>query len=256
MLFDTHTHLNDVAFEAEIPEAVQRAKEHDVSRMAVVGFDEETIKRAMALSKDYSEVYNILGWHPTEAIHFSEKNEEWLWSLFDQPKIVAVGEMGLDYHWDTSPKNVQADVFRRQLRMAKQMKLPVSIHMRDATEDTYRILKEEHVEDIGGIMHTFGETPLWMERFLDLNMHISISGVVTFKKAFDVHEAAKTAPIDRLLIETDAPYLAPVPYRGKRNEPAYVQYVAKEIAKLRDMSYEEIGGITMANANRLFGLTE
>lgn len=126
--------------------------------------------------------------------------------------------------------------------------------MRDAIEDTYQILKEEHVEDIGGIMHSFSGDTLWMERFLDLGMHISLSGVVTFKKAVEVHEVAKAVPFDKLLVETDAPYLTPVPYRGKRNEPAYVKYVAEEIAKLRNISYEEVAQQTTTNANRLFRL--
>ncbi|SFH79533.1 TatD family hydrolase [Pisciglobus halotolerans] len=254
MLFDTHTHLNADQFEGEEAEAVERAKAHDVTRMAVVGFDQKTIKKSLALSRDYDGIYSIIGWHPTESYAYTDQVEEKLMELLQQPKIVAMGEMGLDYHWPDSTKEEQFTAFRRQIRVAKELKLPITIHNREATEDVYQILKEEHIEDIGGIMHSFGEDTYWMERFLDLGMHISLSGVVTFKNAPEVREVAKAVPFDKLLIETDAPYLAPVPYRGKRNEPAYVKYVAEEVAKQRGISYEEVGQQTTANALRLFGI--
>lgn len=165
-----------------------------------------------------------------------------------------MGEMGLDYHWMEDPKEVQQDVFRRQIRVAKSMNIPITVHNRESTEDVYRILKEENIQDVGGIMHSFNLDPEWMDRFLDLNMHISFSGVLTFKKALEVKESAKLVPLDRVLIETDAPYLSPQPHRGKRNEPSYVRFVAEELATLRDMSFDEVAKITTENANRLFGL--
>lgn len=254
MLFDTHTHLNDAAFDEEIPEAVERARENDVANMAIVGFDEKTIEKSLKLSQDYAELYSIIGWHPTEAYLYTDEIETKLIQQLQLPKVVAMGEMGLDYHWDTSPHDVQKTVFRRQMKIAKELNLPISIHTRDAIEDTYQILKEEHVEDIGGIMHSFSGDVEWMERFLDLGMHISMSGVVTFKKAVEVHEVAQKVPFDRLLVETDAPYLSPVPFRGKRNEPAYVKYVAERVAELRGISYEEVAKQTTTNAKKLFRL--
>ena len=254
MLFDTHTHVNAEEFDNEVPETVQRALENDVTRMAVVGFDTKTIEKSLALSKEYKEIYSIIGWHPTESYLYTEEIEEKLYHQLQLPKVVTMGEMGLDYHWDTSPKDVQKDVFHRQIQIAKELKMPISIHMRDSIEDTYQLMKKEHVEDIGGIMHSFSGDTLWMERFLDLGMHISVSGVITFKNAPEVREVAKAVPFDKLLIETDAPYLAPMPFRGKRNEPAYVKYVAEEVAKQRGMSYEEVAKQTMQNANRLFRL--
>lgn len=254
MLFDTHTHLNAAQFNDDIPETIKKAAEHDVTRMAVVGFDTPTIDKSLALSQEYDHIFSIIGWHPTESHSYTDAIEEKLYHQLQLPKIVAMGEMGLDYHWPDSTKEEQFEAFRRQIRVAKELKLPVSIHNREATEDVYKILKEEHIEDIGGIMHSFGESVDWMERFLDLGMHISLSGVVTFKNAPEVREVAKAVPFDRLLIETDAPYLAPMPFRGKRNEPAYVKYVAEEIAKQRGISYEEVGQQTTINANRLFGL--
>lgn len=256
MLFDTHTHINVEQFKGEEKEVIDRARENDVSRMAVVGFDTETIQKSLELSHSYEGVYSIIGWHPTEAGTYSDHVEERLLIQLADPKVVAMGEMGLDYHWNTSPKTVQQDVFRRQIRVAKEMDLPVSIHNRDATEDNYKVLKAEHAGDTGGIMHSFNLNPYWMEKFLDIGMHISLSGVVTFKNAPDVRKVAQLAPFEKLLIETDAPYLAPMPNRGKRNEPAYVRYVAETIARERGLSYEEIAEQTTENALRLFKLTD
>lgn len=256
MIFDTHTHLNAAQFNEDIPETIHRAKELGVSKMAVVGFDTPTIEKSLALSHEYQDIYSIIGWHPTEAGSYTHEIEENLQQQLTLPKVVALGEIGLDYHWMEDPKDVQEKVFRRQIAIAKEMKLPISIHTRDALEDTYRILKDCKVEDIGGIMHSFSGDSTWMERFLDLGMHISFSGVVTFKKAIEVQEACRLVPFDRLLVETDAPYLAPVPYRGKRNEPGYTRYVVEKIAELREVSFEEAAKSSYQNAMKLFGLAD
>src|SRR5690625_2316784 len=256
MLFDSHVHLNVKQFAEDEAEVIQRAKEHGVSRIAVVGFNHETIAKALELSKSYEGIYPIVGWHPTEAGSYSDEVEEKLIHLLQTEKIVAMGEMGLDYHWMEDPKPVQIEAFRRQIRVAKELDIPITVHNRDSTEDVYQVLKEEHVGDVGGIMHSFNLTPEWQERFLDLGMHISYSGVLTFSNAPEVKESAKVVPLDKVLIETDAPYLSPMPYRGKRNEPSYVRFVAEELAELREMSVEEIAKITTKNANQLFKLTE
>lgn len=256
MLFDTHCHINVDAFEDDLEAVLQRAEEAGVERFAVVGFDAQTIKKSLALSQEYPQIYSIIGWHPTEAASYDARVQESLEALLEHDKVVAMGEMGLDYHWDTAPHSVQGKVFRQQIAVAKQHQLPISIHMRDAIDDTYRILREEDVSNIGGIMHSYSGDVAYMERFLDLGMHISLSGVVTFKKAKDVHGVAKAVPLDRLLIETDAPYLAPVPHRGHRNEPAYVKHVCERIAELRGISPEEVAEATTRNANKLFRLEE
>ncbi|HLR91964.1 MAG TPA: TatD family hydrolase [Atopostipes sp.] len=256
MLFDSHVHLNVKQFAEDEAEVIQRAKEHGVSRIAVVGFNHETIAKALELSKSYEGIYPIVGWHPTEAGSYSDEVEEKLIHLLQTEKIVGMGEMGLDYHWMEDPKPVQIEAFRRQIRVAKELDIPITVHNRDSTEDVYQVLKEEHVGDVGGIMHSFNLTPEWQERFLDLGMHISYSGVLTFSNAPEVKESAKVVPLDKVLIETDAPYLSPMPYRGKRNEPSYVRFVAEELAELREMSVEEIAKITTKNANQLFKLTE
>ncbi|WP_167629102.1 TatD family hydrolase [Listeria valentina] len=254
MLFDTHVHLNDEAFRDDLEDVILRAKENDVSKMAVVGFNKDTIERALELAEKYDFIYLILGWHPTDAIDFTDQDLDWLRELTKHPKMVALGEMGLDYHWDTSPKEVQFEVFRKQIRLAKEVDLPIVIHNREATEDVVRILREEHAEEVGGIMHCFGETVEVMEECLALNFYISFGGTVTFKNAKLPKIAAEKVPLDKFLIETDAPYLAPHPNRGKRNEPAYVKLVAEKIAELKEIEYEEIARLSMNNANKLFHL--
>lgn len=254
MIFDTHTHLNVPQFADDLEAVIERARELDVTEMAVVGFDTPTIEKSLALSQRYATIYSIIGWHPTEAGSYTTEVEKKLQHLLQSEKVVALGEIGLDYHWMEDPKDVQEKVFRRQIAIAKEMNLPISIHTRDAIEDTYRILKSEGVHTIGGIMHSFSGDDEWAKRFLDLGMHISFSGVVTFKKAIDVQAAAKIVPLDKLLVETDAPYLAPVPYRGKRNEPGYTHYVVDKLAELCESSYEQIANQTRENAHRLFRL--
>ena len=256
MIFDSHTHLNAEQFNDDIPETIERAKELGVTKMAVVGFVTPTIEKSLQLSHDYSNIYSIIGWHPTEAGSYTKDIEKKLQEQLTMPKVVALGEIGLDYYWMEDPKEVQAEVFRRQIAIAKEMNLPISIHTREALADTYQILKEEDIRDIGGIMHSFSGDFEWAKRFLDLGMHISFSGVVTFKKAQDVQEAATHVPLDRLLVETDAPYLAPVPYRGKRNEPGYTRYTVEKIAELRNLPIEEVALQTWKNAHRLFRIAE
>lgn len=256
MLFDTHAHLNVAQFAKDEAKVIQQANDQGVSRIAVVGFDHETIAKALELSKTYSGIYPIIGWHPTEAGSYTDAIEATLIDLIQNEGIVAMGEMGLDYHWMEDPKEVQIEAFRRQIRVAKELNIPITVHNRDSTEDVYRVLKEEHVGDIGGIMHSFNLSPEWQERFLDLGMHISYSGILTFKNAPEVRESAKVVPLDKMLIETDAPYLAPMPHRGKRNEPGYVRYVAEELARVRGMSFEEVAKITTDNANKIFRLKE
>lgn len=254
MLFDTHTHLNVDDFDQDRPETIERARQAGVHGFALVGFNYNTITRAQEMINENADMVGIYGWHPTEAGDYNKEAEEFLLKALEGPKVVAVGETGLDYHWETSPHEVQEKVFRRQLAIAREMKLPIVIHNRDATEDCYRILKDEKVGEFGGIMHSFGETPEWAEKFLDLGMHVSFSGVSTFKKTTEVREAAKLVPDNRILIETDSPYLAPVPKRGKRNESAFVAYVAETLAQTRETSVEAFEDLTFQNACDLFKL--
>src|SRR5699024_4026433 len=221
-------------------------------RMVIVGFDEDTIPLSIEIAETYDEVYAAVGWHPVDAIHYEDHHLDWLESLTEHPKVVALGEMGLDYHWDTSPKQVQEEVFRKQIRLAKKLSMPIIIHNREATADIIRILQEEKAEEVGGIMHCFSGTVEDVQPCLDMNFYISMGGPVTFKNGHEAKRVAKMVPSDRLLIETDAPYLAPHPNRGKRNEPAYVRLVAEEIAQRQNLDYEKLYNITTENALKVF----
>ena len=252
MLFDTHVHLNDDQFDDDLEEVIERARLNGVERMVVVGFDEKTIKRAMELIDTYDFMYAAIGWHPVDAIDLTDSYLDWIEELTAHPKVVAIGEIGLDYHWDKSPKDIQQAVFRRQIQLAKKLDLPIIIHNREATEDVVTILEEEGAAEVGGIMHCFSGSPETAKRCLEMNFYISLGGPVTFKNAVKPKEVAKEVPLDRLLIETDCPYLAPHPYRGKRNEPSYVKLVAEQIADLKEISFDEVARATTENANRLF----
>lgn len=254
MLFDTHTHINIADFDADRDQVIQRAHEVGVTGFAIVGFDVDSITRAQKLAADNKDMVSIIGWHPVQASEYTPAIEQYLLQSLANDRVVALGETGLDYYWPDSPRDVQARVFRRQIAIARERHLPIVIHNREATADVYRILKEEKINDIGGIMHSFGEDVEWAEKFLDLGMHLSFSGVATFKKTAAVRAAAEFTPTDKILIETDAPYLAPVPKRGKRNEPAYVAYVNDCLAEVRGVPAEVFAAQTFNNACRLFQL--
>ena len=222
--------------------------------MLVVGFDRPTITRAMELIQEYDFLYAAVGWHPVDAIDMTDADLDWIESLAAHPKVVAIGEMGLDYHWDKSPKDIQMEVLRKQIRLAKKVKLPIIIHNREATADILTILNEENAAEVGGIMHCFSGSAETAKVCLEMNFYISLGGPVTFKNAKKPKEVAAEVPLDRLLIETDCPYLAPHPFRGKRNEPAYVKLVAEQIATIKQIPVEEVSRITTENAKKLFGM--
>ncbi|WP_050613560.1 TatD family hydrolase [Bacillus testis] len=254
MLIDTHVHLNAEQYNEDLEEVIERAQAEGVKTMVVVGFDTETITRAIELAEKYPFLYASVGWHPVDAIDMTDEDLKWLEELASHPKVVALGEMGLDYHWDKSPKDIQKEVFRKQIALAKKVKLPIIIHNREATQDVMDILKEEGAEEVGGIMHCFSGSEEIAKECMKMNFYISFGGPVTFKNAKNVKEVAAQIPLDRLLVETDCPYLTPHPFRGKRNEPAYVKLVAEEIAALKDVPFEKIAEITTANAKKLFGI--
>jgi TatD DNase family protein len=254
MLFDTHAHLNAEQYNDDLNEVMERAQAAGVSNIVVVGFDRMTINRAMELAEAHEFIYACVGWHPVDAIDMTEEDLKWIEELASHPKVVALGEMGLDYHWDKSPHDIQKEVFRKQIRLAKKVKLPIVIHNRDATSDIVEILKEEGADEVGGIMHCFSGSVEIAKQCLDMNFYISLGGPVTFKNAKKPKEVALEVPLDKLLIETDCPYLTPHPYRGQRNEPSYVKLVAMEIAEIKGITFEEIAKATSDNAKRLFGI--
>lgn len=255
MYIDTHVHLNADQYEEDIDEVIQRALEAGVEKMVVIGFDRKTILRAMELTDQHTFIYAVVGWHPVDAIDCTEEDLKWIEALAEHPKVVGIGEIGLDYHWEKSPKNTQQELFRKQIRLAQKVNLPIIIHNRDATADVVRILKEEEAEKTGGIMHCFSGSVETANECINMNFMISLGGPVTFKNAKTPKEVATEISLDHLLIETDAPYLAPHPYRGKRNEPAWVTLVAEEIARLKDIPVEEVAKKTTANALEIFNIT-
>lgn len=252
MLIDTHVHLNADQYEEDVHEVIQRAQQAGVKEMIVVGFDRKTIERAFDLAEQYSFIYLVIGWHPVDAIDCTPQEFEWFASLVKHPRVVGIGETGLDYHWDKSPKEIQKTLFRKQIQLAKQENLPIIIHNRDATADVVQILQEEDAAQVGGIMHCFSGSVETAKQCIRMNFYISLGGPVTFKNARMPKEVATEIPLHHLLIETDAPYLAPHPYRGKRNEPAFVKLVAEEIARLKEVPFEEVAKMTTANARSLF----
>ncbi|MFC5543244.1 MAG: TatD family hydrolase [Bacilli bacterium] len=254
MFIDTHVHLNADQFQEDLQEVIDRAHAAKVEKMIVVGFDRKTIERAMELVEKYESLYAVIGWHPVDAIDCTEEDLAWIEELTHHPKVVGIGETGLDYHWDKSPKEIQQELFRKQIRLAQKTNLPIIIHNREATGDVVRILREENAKTVGGIMHCFSGSVETALECIKMNFMISLGGPVTFKNARMPKKVAKEIPLEHLLIETDAPYLAPHPYRGKRNEPSLVPLVAEEIARLKEIPVEEVAKATTENAKKLFKL--
>ncbi|MCJ1996311.1 TatD family hydrolase [Lactococcus piscium] len=254
MIFDTHTHLNADNFTGREAQEIEKAREFGVTKLNIVGFDTPTIEKSLALAAEFDNLYATIGWHPTEAGSYTPEIEKMLVSHLADPKVIALGEIGLDYHWMSDEKAVQESVFRRQIQLSKTHNLPFMVHTRDALADTYEIIKSEGVGPRGGIMHSFSGSYQDAMKFIDLGMLISFSGVVTFKKSLELQEAAKLLPLDKLLVETDAPYLAPMPFRGRENTPAYTKFVVEKIAELREISSDEVANATYQNALKVFDI--
>ncbi|WP_248929111.1 TatD family hydrolase [Paenibacillus hamazuiensis] len=254
MLIDTHTHLNARQFDEDRQEVIERAIQNGISRIVNVGFNRETIPSSIQLAEQYEFIYSTVGWHPTDAVDMTEEDLAWIESLCSHPKVVAIGEIGLDYYWDTSPKDVQHRVFREQIRLARKVGKPIVIHNRDAHQDIVKILQEEKASEVGGVMHCFSGSWETAKQCLDMNFYISFGGPITYKNAKQPKEVLAQVPMDRLLIETDAPYLTPHPFRGKRNETGYVRLVAEAAAEIKGIPLENLAHVTTVNAITLFGI--
>lgn len=255
MLFDTHVHLNSKPFIDDIDNVIKLIKENNVSKMVCIGYDLESSLTAIDLSYRYPGlIYAAIGYHPNDCNDLSEEDLERLENMLDEPVVVALGEIGLDYHWDTVEPKVQKEFFIKQIRIAKKKNKPIIIHNRDATQDVFNILKKEDISSIGGIMHSYSSSLEMAQEFIKLNMMISISGVITFKNARKTREVVEKIALDKLLIETDCPYLTPEPYRGKTNYPHYTYYVAKKIAEIKNISIDEVIETTYKNAFKVFNL--
>ncbi|MBM4119592.1 MAG: TatD family deoxyribonuclease [Nitrospira sp.] len=260
MLIDTHTHLDDPRYDDDREAMITRARDAGVEAFLTIGCDLATSTAAVELAARYPFVYAAIGVHPHEVRHIAANWYEELRRLAQHPKVVAYGEIGLDYHYNHSPPTLQRERFREQIALARDLNLPIIVHTREAQEDTIAILKEERAGTAGGVFHCFTGDAWLAKDGLDLGFYLSFSGVVTFPNATMLREIVKTVPMDRVLIETDCPYLTPAPHRGKRNEPAYVKLVAETIATVKStespISAEEVGRLTSANARRLFALPD
>lgn len=252
MLVDTHCHIHDARFDEDREEVLKRARTAGVKAMISIGCDLETTKRAKALAQTHDDVYFSAGYHPHEAKEASEAELLELEHLAAHPKCVAIGECGLDYHYDHSPRDIQNQIFRAQIALAVRMKKALVIHVRDAFDDCLALLAAHDTSQIAVVIHCFTGTVEVAQKMLERGFYLSISGIVTFKDPGALEQVVAFAPLDRLLIETDAPYLAPLPYRGKRNEPAHVSVVADKVAALKGLSRAELEDALLTNARRVF----
>ena len=258
MFIDSHAHIDGPEFDADRGEVIERAQAAGVSVVLNIGTGDphsDAFERAVELSKKYESVYTGIGTHPHDARLYDDAAEEKIKKLINNERVIAWGEIGLDFHYDNSPRDVQVDVFKRQLHAARECDLPVVIHTREAETETIEILRSQYAgAQRRGIFHCFSGSMELAQQAIEIGFMISFSGIVTFKKAGELREVAKQVPLDRLLIETDCPYLSPIPYRGKRNEPAYVVEVARCLAGLHGMVIDEMGHVTSENFQQFFRL--
>ncbi len=251
MIFESHVHFDDEAFKEDREAAIKRAREAGVEKLVNIGASMETSRRSLELSKQYDFMYTTIGVHPYDVPEMKEKHLEILLAMATYEKVVAIGEIGLDYHYDNISKTVQKLWFREQLNIARDLNLPVVIHSRDAAQDTYEILQDYELD---GVIHCYSYSPEMAKKFVDLGYYIGVGGVVTFKNAKNLVQTVKEIPLEKILVETDAPYLAPEPKRGKRNESAYLPYIIEKIAEIKGIDKEIVEDITYRNGIKLYKL--
>ncbi|SKC83515.1 TatD family hydrolase [Maledivibacter halophilus] len=256
MLFDSHAHLDGERFDKDRDKVVERAKASGISYIMNPGADFESSVKAVELASKYDMIYAAVGVHPHDTKDMDDIMLELIKGLAKKPKVMAIGEIGLDFYYDNSPRDVQKEWFRKQIRLAKNVNLPIIIHDREANNEVMNILKEEKAFDNGVLMHCYSGSAQLARQYIKLGAYISIAGPLTFKNARKAVEVVKTIPIEYLMVETDSPYLTPEPYRGKRNESSYVKYVAEKIAQIKEISFEEVAEKTTENAKKYFGISK
>lgn len=258
MIFESHAHYEDRQFDADREALLESLKDNGIGYVVNVASSVETTEKSLALAEKYPWIYASVGVHPSDVGELTEEKFQWLGQACDCQKCVAVGEIGLDYYWDKEPevRDNQKYWFERQMEMARIKKLPIIVHSRDAAKDTMDIIKKMHGEDIGGVIHCFSNSLEFAKIYVDMGFYIGIGGVVTFKNAKVLKEVAAWTPLDKILIETDCPYLSPSPNRGKRNSSLNLPYVAQEIAALKGISAEEVVRATCENAKKMYGISD
>ncbi len=253
-LTDTHAHLNDDAFDSDRSTVIAELQ----SKLKWIinnSYDSQSCDASVKLAEEYNFIYAAVGIHPHDASTYCGESENKIEGYLKHPKVVALGEIGLDYHYDLSPRDIQKEVFVKQIKLAEKNNKPITIHSRDAAQDTYDILKGFLVCERGAVLHSFSQSSEMLKLYLDMNVFFSISGVVTFKNADKLRETVKNIPIDRMFIETDCPYMTPVPFRGKRCRPDMTEYTARVCAELKGMAYEDFCERVAENAEKFFGFS-
>ena len=254
MLIDSHVHLDDERYNGERETIIKSLRDNNVEMVINVGADMESSRATIELCKSYDNIYGSVGVHPHYASELDEDRLREIEEMSREDKIIAIGEIGLDFFYDNSPRDIQRYWFKRQLDLAKKLGLPVIIHARDADQEVFDTLKEAQDGSLRGVMHCYSGSRELAKEYVKIGFHLSLGGPVTFKNAKRVRDVADFIPLDRLLIETDGPYLTPVPYRGKVNRPEYVHYVAEKIAEVKGISYDELVEATSENVKKLFGI--
>ncbi len=252
MIFDTHAHYDDDAFQEDREELLAGLAAAGVGTVVNVGASIASTKTTLALAERYPFIYAAVGVHPSETAEMDEDGMKWLEEMCAAPKTVAVGEIGLDYHWDEPAREVQKRWFREQIRLARRTGLPIIVHSRDAAKDTMDIIKEENAAEAGGVIHCFSYGVEVAREYLDMGFYIGVGGVLTFKNAKKLKEVVAYMPVDRLLLETDCPYMAPTPHRGERNSSVYLPLVVKAVSEIKGIPEEEVVAATEANARRMY----
>ncbi len=252
MIFDTHAHYDDEAFDQDRDELLKSMNEAGVAFIVNVGASIDSTRKALELAGKYPFLYAAIGVHPSETEGMTQDDLSWLKEKAADPKVVAIGEIGLDYHWPDPDKAIQKKWFEEQLQLASETGLPIIVHSRDAAQDTLEILKEWQKEKMKGVIHCFSYTKEIAREYLNMDYYFGIGGVLTFKNAKKLIEAVEYIPMSRILLETDCPYLAPEPYRGKRNQSTYIDLVAERLAEVKKISKEEVLTITMRNAKEFY----
>lgn len=252
MYIDTHVHLNNDDIALHLDEVINDALLEKVNKLIVVGYDVKTSLRAIELAHQYDFCYAIVGYHPTEIKGYSDKEYELLEKMAQDERVIAIGEVGFDFHWDTTSKEEQLEAFSRQIEIAKKYHLPLSIHSRDAHQITFDTLKEHHAEEVGGIMHSYSGSVEMAKEYIKMNFNFGISGPITFKNGKNIQEVVKALDVRYFVSETDSPYLTPEPYRGKENGPKYIPLIVKKMASIKNITEEQMASIIMDNANRIF----
>lgn len=254
MIFETHAHYDDEAFDADREELLESLPAAGIGTVVNIGANIESTKSTLALAERYPFIYAAVGVHPSDSAELNEERMNWLEEQCVRPKVLAVGEIGLDYYWDEPEREIQKHWFRRQLQLARKVNLPVVVHSRDAAKDTLDIIKEEKAADLGGVIHCFSYGVEMAREYLNLGFYLGIGGVLTFKNSRKLKEVVEYMPVDRLVLETDSPYLAPVPFRGKRNSSLNLPYVVKAVSEIKGIAEEEVIRITEENARRMYRL--